>query len=120
MSSIGSKAKGGSGSEHLAARAAPVERIVVSEIAQSDLLDIWLYAARDDPSSADKLIDEIYARFRLLAATPRIGRRRPELDKAIRSFVVAGYVIFYRQSAKGIEVARVLHGHRDIRSLFQP
>ena len=79
-----------------------MKRIIISEIAQSDLTDIWLYAARYDPSAADNLIDDIYARFRLLAATSRMGRRRPELGSPIRSVAVAGYVIFYRQSATGI------------------
>jgi plasmid stabilization system protein ParE len=36
----------------------------------------------------------------MLAATPKAGRQRPELDPSIRSFVVGSYLIFYRESAK--------------------
>jgi toxin ParE1/3/4 len=96
-----------------------LNRVIVSGIAETDLIDIWSFVARDDPSAADRLIDQIYAKFRLLAATPKLGRPRPELNESIRSLVVAHYVIFYRKGAGGIEVARVLHGHRDLPSLFR-
>jgi toxin ParE1/3/4 len=97
-----------------------LNKVVLSEIAEIDLIDIWSFVARDDPTAADRLIDQIHDRFRLLAATPKMGRLRPELNESIRSFVVAQYVIFYRKGARLIEVARVLHGHRDIPSLFRP
>jgi toxin ParE1/3/4 len=97
-----------------------LKNIVVSEIAESDLLEIWLYAARDDLETADRLIDQISEKFSLLARTPKLGRARPDIDKSIRSFIVASYVIFYHESAKGIEIARVLHGSRDIASLLRP
>jgi plasmid stabilization system protein ParE len=29
-------------------------------------------------------------------------------------------VIFYREGTNGVDVVRVLHGHRDITSLFRP
>lgn len=96
-----------------------MNKVVVSEIAETDLIDIWVDVARDDQAAADRLIEQIHKKFRLLAATPKMGRLRPELDESIRSFVVAQYVIFYRKRTKGIDVARVLHGHRDIQSVFR-
>ncbi|MGO9265442.1 MAG: type II toxin-antitoxin system RelE/ParE family toxin [Candidatus Binataceae bacterium] len=56
---------------------------------------------------------------RFLATTPKAGRQRPELDPSIRSFVAGSYVIFYREGANGVEVARVLHGRRDVPPLFR-
>jgi toxin ParE1/3/4 len=53
-----------------------------------------------DNAAADRLIDEIQQKCRMLAATPKAGRQRPELDPSIRSFVVGSYLIFYRESAK--------------------
>ena len=50
--------------------------------------------------------------------TPKWGRLREELAPRIRSFPVGRYVIFYRAGREGIEVARVLHGSRDIPMLF--
>ncbi|KLU01397.1 hypothetical protein RISK_006553 [Rhodopirellula islandica] len=42
---------------------------------------------------------------------------RNEYGADIRSSVVGRYVIFYRLIQDGIEVARVIPGDRDIRSL---
>jgi hypothetical protein len=48
-----------------------------------------------------------------------MGRLRPELAPHLRSFPIGNYVIFYRLTQEGIEVARVLHGARDIDALFR-
>lgn len=91
---------------------------VLSELAEADLTDIWVFVAQDNAEAADRLLDHIHEKCQFLAATPKAGRQRSELGPSIRSFVVGSYVIFYRESANGIEVARVLHGRRDIQSLF--
>jgi len=57
--------------------------------------------------------------FRVSQHPGAAGRLWAESDPSIRSFAVGSYVIFYRESAKGIEVARVLHGHRDIPAIFR-
>jgi toxin ParE1/3/4 len=97
-----------------------VSEVVLSELAEVDLTDIWEFIAQDNTEAADRLIDEIHEKCQFLAAAPKAGRQRPELDPSLRSFAVGNYVIFYRESTSGIEVARVLHGHRDIVSLFRP
>jgi toxin ParE1/3/4 len=97
-----------------------VSEVRLSELAEGDLTDFWVFVAQDSTEAADNLIDEIYERCKLLADSPRAGRLRPELAPSLRSFAVGSYVIFYRESATGIEVARVLHGRRDIPSVFNP
>ena len=51
----------------------------------------------------------------MLADAPFAGRPRPERARGVRSFAVGNYLIFYRPVADGIEVARILHGARNIR-----
>jgi toxin ParE1/3/4 len=97
-----------------------VNEVVLSELAETDLTDIWVFVAGDDSQAADRLLSRICEKCRLLARSPKAGRKRPELNRSIRSFPVGNYVIFYRESAIGIEVARVLHGRRDIPSAFDP
>jgi plasmid stabilization system protein ParE len=46
------------------------------------------------------------------------GGIRGELAAGLRSFPVGAYLIFYRQIEGGIQITRVLHGARDIASLF--
>jgi plasmid stabilization system protein ParE len=50
--------------------------------AETDLLDLWLFIAEDNPLAADDVVDSIYRSAQLLAEQPLIGRARPELAKA--------------------------------------
>jgi toxin ParE1/3/4 len=91
---------------------------LVSEIARLDLDDVWSYIAQDDPEAADQFMRFLVSRFPLLASMPEMGRKREELAARLRSFPVGNYVIFYRPIEQGIEIARVLHGARDLPPLF--
>ena len=86
--------------------------------AETDLIEIWLYVTEEKLAAADALIDSINDKCAALAASPLMGRVRDELIPGIRSFPVGNYVIFYQPIEGGIEVARVLHGARDIESIL--
>jgi toxin ParE1/3/4 len=96
-----------------------MSRYRLTEEARQDLDEIWLYIAEDSPAAADRFLDTLYERLVLLAGQPLLGRLRPELAPNLRSFPVDNHVIFYRPIDHGIEVARVLHGARDIDALFR-
>lgn len=96
-----------------------MSEVVLSELAEADLTDIWVFVAQDNAEAADRLLDQLHEKCQFLANSPKVGRQRSELDPSIRSFAVGSYVIFYREGDDGIEVARVLHGRRDISSLFR-
>jgi toxin ParE1/3/4 len=87
--------------------------------AREDLLQLWLGIAHDNPEAADRLIARIKRVADQLADFPQLGRLRPELAAALRSFAVGNYVVFYRVVSDGIEIVRVLHGARDLPSLFE-
>lgn len=89
-----------------------------SPLAADDLLQLWVYVARDDLDAADRLLDRIDEVCARLADRPELGRSREELAPGLRSFPVARYVLFYRSLGEGIELARVLHGARDLDLLF--
>jgi toxin ParE1/3/4 len=91
----------------------------VSDAASSDLEEIWLFIAQDDPDAANRFIRTIVSRFPTLASMPHLGRHREELAARLRSFPVGNYVIFYRPIDGGVEVIRVLHGARDFPPLFE-
>lgn len=48
---------------------------------------------------------------------PLVGRARPKLAAALRSFPEGRYVLFYRPAPNGIELVRVLHSARDLPAL---
>jgi toxin ParE1/3/4 len=95
-----------------------VARVRKSTLAEADLAEIWLHIALDDPDAADALLDRFESLAKLLASSPAIGRRRPELGRDLRSFPTGHYLLFYRPSATGIELVRVVHAARDVPNLF--
>jgi toxin ParE1/3/4 len=100
--------------------------IIITPAAESDLVNIWLYIARDNPDAADRVYQAAESTFQSLATTPRMGTlylsKRAQLD-GIRFFPVSkfqNYVIYYREQPKGIEIIRVLHANMDKRKRLEP
>ncbi|MCI0362002.1 MAG: type II toxin-antitoxin system RelE/ParE family toxin [Planctomycetaceae bacterium] len=93
--------------------------ITLDDAAREDLIDIWEYIAHDNPQAADRMLDRIWDGFRVVAKFPQGGTLRPELATNLRCYTVGNYVIYFRPTANGIEVARVLHGARDVDALFE-
>ncbi len=94
-------------------------QIRISARATSDLTEIWSYIADDSVTNADAFIDKLYETIQVLANQSGAGRRREELAPGILSFPFARYIIFYRASRDAIEIVRVLHGARDIQTIFE-
>jgi len=84
----------------------------------TDLTEIWNYISDDSEQRADGFIDLLDRKINMLARRPNIGRIRDELAEGLRSFPVDRYIIFYCSIPKGIEIVRVLHGARDINTVF--
>ncbi len=87
--------------------------------ARVDLVEIWDYIADDSEAQADAFIDSIDRKLRILSEKPYLGRVRQELAENMRSFPVDRYVIFYIVIPNGIQIVRVLHGARDLDSMFE-
>lgn len=94
-------------------------RIIKRPRALSDLVEIWDYIADDSEANADGFLEKIEEKIVLLSSQPLMGRARVELMENMRSFPVDRYVVFYRPLPDGIEIIRVLHGARDIPTMFQ-
>jgi toxin ParE1/3/4 len=92
--------------------------IVQRPQAITDLAEIWDYIADDSEGRADTFIDLLDRKIHALVRRPNIGRAREELAEGLRSFPVGRYIIFYRAVPKGIEIVRVLHGARDLETIF--
>lgn len=93
--------------------------LVLRPRALADLAEIWVYIAEDSPDRADAFVDLANSKFQALSRRPGLGRRRPELNSEIRSLAVGRYVVFYLPLPRWIEIVRVLHGFRDIESVFE-
>ena len=79
---------------------------------------MWLHIAADNPAAADRLIDEIDAKLRLLAEAPNLGRARDDIAPNVRHFPVGNYLIFYTPGPDASSVVRILHGARSLEGLL--
>jgi toxin ParE1/3/4 len=82
--------------------------------ADRDLQEIWLYVRGDSQRAADGLIQRLNEIFDRLAASPEIGRARPDVGPGLRSFPNGRYGIFYRFNGTTLTIVRVLSSYRDL------
>jgi toxin ParE1/3/4 len=93
-------------------------QVVYSAAAHDDLSDIAAYIACDKPSAARRWVKTIREKCSILAKHPMLGEERPGFGvPGCRCFSVGNYVVFFRPIEDGIEVARIVHGSRDLRNL---
>lgn len=60
----------------------------------ADIDEIREHIANDSPDAADRVIDELFDEFRILAQFPNIGHARPDLSSGLLRFrVVREYLV---------------------------
>lgn len=92
--------------------------------ARDDLLDLYVFIASENPEAADRLFERIQSKAHLLGVQPRIGPRRPDIRASVRILIEGSYLILYETHpdtdagpVEVVEIVRVVHGRRDLRSL---
>jgi toxin ParE1/3/4 len=83
-------------------------------LAEADATEIWNWIAADSPDAAMDMLERFEDVARMLAEFPEAGVERSSLMDDLRSFTVAGYILFYRPVRSGIEIVRIIHSRRDI------
>ena len=92
--------------------------VIYAPEADDDLEGIVAYIARDKPNAARDWLARLRQTCNTLAENPEVGEARDGFGvPGCRSFSVGNYVVFFRAIKNGIEVARVIHGSRDVRNL---
>jgi toxin ParE1/3/4 len=86
--------------------------------ARQDLRDIHEYIAQRSPQAAARYLDAIFAKFDTLAKLPYLGPPCEEIAADLRWFLARNHVIYYKSREDGVDIVRVLHGHRDVKSVF--
>jgi toxin ParE1/3/4 len=94
-------------------------KIVWSEKAEKDLLQIYAYPSKRNPRAADALVDDVDAKFKNLSRFPFIGRERSSLALGLRSVLVGTHLIFYLVEHDRIVIVRVIDGRMDIDEEFK-
>jgi len=91
----------------------------LSEQAEDDLAEIWAFIAIDNVRAAEQTVAKIRSASQLLSEFPGMGPQRPEIRRGLRSFPVGNYIIFYRPATHGIDVARIVHGKRNVKRILR-
>jgi toxin ParE1/3/4 len=97
-------------------------RLSLSSQARSDLHEIWMYVAIEsgDPGRAKAFLRRIGGTLDVLRTNPRLGRKRPEIGRDLRSFPIDDYLIVYQAGGGEVRVVRIVHGRLDLAALFPP
>ena len=92
-------------------------KVVITLAAERDLDVLFDWIAKDSgPDRAEAVLRRIQRTIDQLAALPRIGRVRTDLDGTPRTFAVWPWIVIYEPlpADDGVVIWRVLDGRRDI------
>jgi toxin ParE1/3/4 len=95
--------------------------VLLTPEAERDLEEIGDYIAEDNPARAVSFIQEIRDQCNKIGNAPLAYAARPELGEDIRSCPHGRhYVIFFLVDVtdRSVLIVRILHGARDLPSLF--
>lgn len=93
-------------------------KVTYAPLANDDLAEIVSFIAQDNPNAARNWLRKIRETCSLLATNPAMGEQRADFGVAgCRSFTLGNYVVFFRRLGDGVEIARIVHGSRDLRQL---
>lgn len=83
-----------------------------------DLEEIHDYIAKDSPTAARRVIEEIFAKIERAVDFPEMGHFNHDLtSRSIRFLHVSDYLIAYVEHQRSLWVISVVHGKRNPRVL---
>jgi plasmid stabilization system protein ParE len=89
-------------------------------VSRGALTEIFVYwAERAGISVADRIIERITARFKLLAEHPIAGKSAGHIAAKVRCFPVGKYLIDYRKTRQYLEIPHIFHSARDQKPSFR-
>jgi plasmid stabilization system protein ParE len=92
-------------------------KIIVSDEADNDLLQISSYLSERSSQAAQSILDDIHRCFVNLTSFSLRGSPRPDLGRDVRSVLVSPYLILYAPRRDHVTI--LLHGSRDIEAEFR-
>lgn len=91
-----------------------MSRYRLTPAAQRDLSSIWDFTEeRWDTRQAETYIAEIRAAVGRGADDPRRGHACDEIRTGYRQYGIGSHLLFYVESAEGVDVVRILHQRMD-------
>lgn len=79
--------------------------------AKEDMEAVWLYSLSQwGMAQTSRYIDDLVDAFLFLTETPKAGSACDNIREGYRKYPIIRHTIYYKETAYGIEVVRVLHG----------
>jgi antitoxin ParD1/3/4/toxin ParE1/3/4 len=95
-------------------------RYVLTTLAATDIRAIVQYIRQRSPRAAKTVRAQLRAAMSKLAAFPGMGHLREDVaDEPLRFWSVYSFLLVYRPETKPLEIVRVVHGARDLESIFK-
>lgn len=90
---------------------------------RQDLIDIYRYIHERNTRAAEAVLDAFERNIKSLLDTPLVGRPWYSPDRRLDGMRVTvvtpyrNYLIFFRPSATGVDVYRLIHGARELQRI---
>lgn len=92
-------------------------RYILTRAANTDLADIQQYLLDYAPAAESTVVVALFRAFERIGTYPAIGHRRDELaGLQFRFFLVYSYLVVYLAETSPVEIVRIIHAARDVRS----
>jgi len=94
-----------------------MSRVILSRLAQADLVEIGHFIARDNEAAAKKWVRKLRTTCtKTIGGMPGCGTRFDHLLPGMRCYCVKAYLIFFR-GRDPVEILRIVQGSRDFNQL---
>ena len=94
-------------------------KLIWTEPALQDLLELADYVALENQTAAKKLVQAVFESVEMLIEFPNSGRKPPELpDSPYREKVVPPVRVFYRVDGEVVYIIHVMRVERDVRKIL--
>ncbi|WP_068498276.1 type II toxin-antitoxin system RelE/ParE family toxin [Magnetospirillum moscoviense] len=91
---------------------------MLADSANADIDEILSTVIPENEEAAWQWYTTLHAKFSMLADTPRLGRVREDLLPSVYVFPFVRYLIFYEIRPDCIRIVHVVHGARDVGTMF--
>ena len=100
-----------------------MSQYIISDEAVQDLNDISDYfLSRNSLDAGERFLNAFNLKCKQLISFPNSGRSYSHLLPELRGLILQGFIILYRASVAEadtrIEILRIVHGRRDLASIF--
>jgi plasmid stabilization system protein ParE len=93
----------------------------INPLVAEDLRGIKEYISKDNPETAQTVINKLYSQFEIILEFPNIGANlsnRVTFKTDLKYFVLGSYAILYKISSEHVEIYQVVHVAQDLTKIF--